>query len=91
MMADSNRNEKLSGYPKPEMYNQHYINKYSFPKGLTSYKKPDHLRKRDEKVSLYDMEKPSVRKGVAGWKLTRRPIPKSTHLDLQVTNSKNTS
>jgi hypothetical protein len=58
---------------------------------LNSYKKPEHLKKRDEKMSLYDMEKPSIRKGVAGWKLTRRPIPKIAALDFKVTNSINVS
>lgn len=39
MVEHSMQNERVSGYPKPELYDQHYINKYAFPKGLTSYKK----------------------------------------------------
>lgn len=31
--------ERVSGFPMPELYNQHYINKYSFPKGLIAGKK----------------------------------------------------
>jgi hypothetical protein len=26
--------ERMSGYPQPELYDQHYINKYAYPKGL---------------------------------------------------------
>ena len=26
--------EKVSGYPQPELYDQHYINRYAYPKGL---------------------------------------------------------
>jgi hypothetical protein len=66
--------ERVSGYPKPELYNQHYINKYSFPKGLIAMKKPEDLKKRNERMSLYDLETPAVRKGISGWKLTKRPV-----------------
>lgn len=34
LVENSDKNERVSGYPKPELYNQHYINKYAFPKGL---------------------------------------------------------
>ena len=33
--------ERVSGFPMPELYNQHYINKYSFPKGLICQRKPE--------------------------------------------------
>ena len=33
--------EKVSGYPKPELYDHYYINKYSYPRGLATYKKPE--------------------------------------------------
>jgi len=64
----------MSGYPKPELYNQHYINKYSFPKGLIAMRKPEEVKKRNERVSLYDLEQPAIRKGISGWKLTKRPM-----------------
>jgi hypothetical protein len=64
----------MSGYPKPELYNQHYINKYSFPKGLIAMKKPEEIKKRNDKLSLYDLETPAIRKGISGWKLTKRPF-----------------
>lgn len=67
-------NERVSGYPKPDLYNQHYINKYSFPKGLQAMRKPEHLSKGNNKVSLYDMDTPHNRQGIAGWKLTKRPV-----------------
>lgn len=52
MVENSMHNERVSGYPKPELYDQHYINKYAFPKGLSSYKK---VNKQKQKLSLYDM------------------------------------
>lgn len=32
--------ESELGYPMPEIYNQHYINQYAFPKSLQVYRKP---------------------------------------------------
>ncbi len=64
----------MSGYPKPELYNQHYINKYSFPKGLIAMKKPEEIKNRNDKLTLYDLETPAIRKGISGWKLTKRPF-----------------
>ena len=63
--------ERLSGYPQPQLYDQHYINKYAYPKGLKCTGK----RERDDhkKKSLYDMRAPHNRKGFSGWKLTKRP------------------
>ena len=60
--------ERVSGYPQPELYDQYYINTYAYPKGLKS-------QRRDKspvphKKSLYDMKAPSQRKGFSGWKLT---------------------
>lgn len=52
----SSANERVSGYPKPELYNHHYINKYSFPKGLIAMDRPDHLKKKSDRISLYDMD-----------------------------------
>ena len=72
--SDGLGHERMSGYPKPELYNQHYINKYSFPKGLVAMKRPEEAKKRNERVSLYDLETPAIRKGISGWKLTKRPI-----------------
>ena len=49
--------ERLSGYPQPHLYNQHYINKYAYPKGL---KCAGRRQDRDDKLkqSLYDMSVP---------------------------------
>jgi hypothetical protein len=37
-------------------------------------KKPEDLKKRNDRLSLYDLETPAVRKGISGWKLTKRPM-----------------
>lgn len=37
-------------------------------------KRPEELKKRNDKVSLYDLDTPQIRKGISGWKLTKRPI-----------------
>ena len=63
----------MSGFPMPELYNQHYINKYSFPKGLMAQRKTDDRNKK-QKVSIYDMHTAPVRKGISGWKLTKRAV-----------------
>ena len=57
----------------PELYNQHYINKYSFPKGLISTRKQVDESKKPRQ-SIYDMYAQPVRKGVSGWKLTKRLV-----------------
>ena len=54
------------------MYNQYYINKYAYPKGLKTNGKQDD-KKGKKKKSLYDMKAPNSRKGFSGWKLTKRP------------------
>ena len=64
--------ERVSGFPMPELYNQHYINKYSFPKGLIAQRKPEDQQKRMNRQSIYDMYAQPARKGVSGWKLTKR-------------------
>jgi hypothetical protein len=56
----------------PELYNQHYINKYAFPKGLVATRKPEDQRRSKYKVSIYDMAAQPNRKGVSGWKLTKK-------------------
>ena len=64
--------ERMTGYPQPQLYDQHYINKYAYPKGLkTNGKMQD--EKNAKKKSLYDMRAPNNRKGFSGWKLTKRP------------------
>lgn len=63
--------ERISGYPQPQLYDQHYINKYAYPKGLKGYRKGEQQGKT--KRSLYDMNMPQNRKGFSGWKLTKRP------------------
>jgi hypothetical protein len=64
--------EKISGLPNPSLYDQYYINKYSFPKGLIATKKAEKDKIANRK-SLYDIKAPNLRKGISGWKLTRRP------------------
>jgi len=68
-------NERLTGYPNPKLYDQFYINKYSFPKGLTAIYKTEEERTKKQafKQSLYDIKIPNPRRGINGWKLTRRP------------------
>ena len=61
--------ERATGYPNPQQYDQYYINKYSLPKGL-QVMHLDHKEKPQK--SLYDLKQPNHRKGIAGWKLTRR-------------------
>ena len=46
-------NERMTGYPNPKLYDQFYINKYSFPKGLTSCTKQNVDKK--PRSSIYDM------------------------------------
>ena len=49
--------ERVSGYPNPKLYDQFYINKYSFPKGLQVIRKADQEGdKRGYKQSLYDLK-----------------------------------
>lgn len=36
MMSYQLSQEQATGFPMPELYNQHYINKYAFPKGLAA-------------------------------------------------------
>jgi hypothetical protein len=56
----------------PELYNQHFINKYSFPKALVCTKKPEHLKRNFNRQSIYDVQAQPTRKGVSGWKLTKK-------------------
>ena len=40
----------------PELYNQHYINKYSFPKGLSCIRKdPNTEAKRPRQTDIIDL------------------------------------
>jgi len=41
---------------------------------LVGCKKTEISKKDLERASLYDMNTPNVRRGIAGWKLTKRPI-----------------
>ena len=45
--VDVSTSERVSGFPMPELYNQHYINKYAFPKGLVCGRKPDEIKRRN--------------------------------------------
>lgn len=65
--------ERVSGYPQPQLYDQHYINKYAYPKGLKCTGRKDEKNDRIKR-SLYDMRVPQNRRGFSGWKLTKRPI-----------------
>ena len=58
----------------PELYNQHYINKYSFPKGLSCIRKDPNTEAKRPRQSIYDMNAQPIRKGVSGWKLTKRIV-----------------
>jgi hypothetical protein len=59
----------------PEIYNEHYINKYAFPRALISYKKADELRKDpNQRKSIYDMRANIERRGISGWKLTKKAL-----------------
>jgi len=53
------QDEKITGYPQPKLYDQYYINKYAYPKGLKSYRKqstsPEGERIEGKKKSLYDI------------------------------------
>jgi len=64
--------ERISGYPKPDLYDQYYINRYAYPKGL---KCAGRRSDREDRIkrSLYDMRIPQNRKGFTGWKLSKRP------------------
>jgi hypothetical protein len=67
--------EQQCGYPMPDLYNQHYINRYAFPKALQSYKKPDELRRNsNDRTSIYDVKAQPERKGISGWKLTKKQV-----------------
>jgi len=37
-LAKLENKERLSGFPNPTKYNQYFVNKYSFPKGLNCIK-----------------------------------------------------
>eukprot|EP00352_Strombidinopsis_acuminata_P001746 CAMPEP_0176400194 /NCGR_PEP_ID=MMETSP0126-20121128/47404_1 /TAXON_ID=141414 ORGANISM="Strombidinopsis acuminatum, Strain SPMC142" /NCGR_SAMPLE_ID=MMETSP0126 /ASSEMBLY_ACC=CAM_ASM_000229 /LENGTH=107 /DNA_ID=CAMNT_0017776307 /DNA_START=330 /DNA_END=653 /DNA_ORIENTATION=- len=67
--VNTENKERVSGFPKPELYDQHYINKYSFPKALVSNRSAQ--AKSLNKTSIYDVQAPLSRKGVNGWKLTK--------------------
>jgi hypothetical protein len=54
MIGPGQSHERVSGFPMPELYNQHYINKYSFPKGLIGARKLADDNKQ-KKASIYDM------------------------------------
>lgn len=63
--------ERSSGYPQPQLYDQHYINKYSYPKGLKCIRKNhDNDQRQYKNQSLFDVEVPENRKGFSGWKIT---------------------
>ena len=47
-------------------------------------KKPEELKKRNERLSLYDLDTPAVRKGISGWKLTKRPMAEGTMEQMQL-------
>ena len=69
-MLMSVQDERMSGYPQPQLYDQYFINKYAYPKGLRAGRRvldPELEKKRE---SLYDKDIPVNRKGFSGWKLT---------------------
>ena len=59
--SPSKMHERMSGYPNPKLYDQFYINKYSFPKGLACVRKEDiekynNKQSGKSKQSLYDLK-----------------------------------
>lgn len=59
----------------PELYNQHYINQYAFPKSLQVYRKAEEQKRNPhERVSIYDMNSAPQRQGISGWKLTKKAL-----------------
>ena len=63
------QDEKISGYPQPKVYDQYYINKYTYPRGLKAGRRDP--SPRSKKLSgIYDRNVPMVRNGYSGWKLT---------------------
>ena len=59
--SPSRMHERMSGYPNPKLYDQFYINKYSFPKGLACVRKEDiekynNKQSGKSKQSLYDLK-----------------------------------
>ena len=44
--------ERVSGYPQPQLYDQHYINKYAYPKGLKCAGRRTDIRKNIDYVNL---------------------------------------
>ena len=66
-MLLSVQEERTSGYPQPQLYDQYFINKYAYPKGLKTCRRDGEQK---VKQSLYDRQAPNNRKGFSGWKLT---------------------
>ena len=75
--------EQVSGYPMPELYNQYYINQYSFPRRLHSQKRDLSQRRNTQPNTLYDLSFPKARKGVSGWKLISKAPPITNGLGTQ--------
>jgi hypothetical protein len=80
--------EQETGFPQPELYNQHFINKYSFPKGLTGYRRQEEAKSKKDRVSIYDIQTNPIRKGVSGWKLTKM-VPASGIASMQQSKMSN--
>ena len=80
------QDERQSGYPQPQLYDQYFINKYAYPKGLKCGRRGDESP-RTKKKSLYDMSAPQNRKGFSGWKLTLTKKPEALEFDDDMFNS----
>ena len=59
-LAKLEKKERVSGFPNPNLYDQYFVNSYSFPKGLHSIKWP--WKQADESEMIINA--PIVRWGV---------------------------
>jgi len=54
--------ERLSGYANPNKYDQYYINKYSYPKGLNTHRRSPveiqakQMKNHQKRNSLFDVQ-----------------------------------
>jgi hypothetical protein len=54
----------------PGLYDNYFINKYAFPKGLSTVRKPERDYYEVPR-SIYDVRAQRQNTGIAGWKLSK--------------------
>ena len=54
----------------PGLYDNYFINKYAFPKGLSTVRRQDR-NLQEAKKSIYDVRAQKQNTGIAGWKLSK--------------------